>query len=95
MQSQKFGVKQNPCVCETCHAMINDDLQRFCIMRDIDDNPIFLNFHYFFPCWDFNLFCQKYSNLKFITAGFSFDEKFQTNSNFTRQLKSNLELWID
>ena len=81
-------------ICDTCQTEINDDLCRFCILKDVDDNPRVLHFHYFFPCWDFEMFCQKYPNLEFIRGGFDCDEKISCNPQFVKNLQSNLEMWL-
>ena len=79
--------------CDTCKTEIVDNLCRFCIMRDIDDNPRVLYFHYFFPCWDFDLFCQKYPTLYLDKAGFICNEEFTSDSKCLRYLESDLETW--
>ena len=81
-------------ICDSCYVEIKDELCRFCIMRDVDDNPRVLHFHYFSPCWNFDMLCKKYSNHEFVKVGFDCDEKITNDPNYIQNLKSNLKLWI-
>ena len=90
---------QNMCICHNFSLVphisyLCDNLYRFCILRDIDDNPRVLYFHYFFPCWDFDLFCQKYTTFHLDKVGFICNEEFTSDSKYLKHLQSDLETWI-
>jgi len=80
-------------VCNTCKEDILD-ISRVLIMRDIDYGPRLLCFHFFFPCWDMELLCQQYPNLKIDRVGFSFPEKMAISENSIRKMKTNQKLWV-
>ena len=87
-------VKPESCICDTCHKEITDDLCRFLILNDLDNNPRVMFFHKFFPCWSFKNFCKKYSNLKIVKMGYDVDEKIYDDPKFVKQLESDLKLWL-
>ncbi len=62
-------------------------------MRDKDGGPRLLCFHFFFPCWDFDLLIQKYPNLVIDHAGFSIPENIRMKESSIRDLQKNLEFW--
>jgi hypothetical protein len=79
-------------VCSTCKEEVID-ISRVLIMRDKDDGPRLLFFHYFFPCWDMDLLCQKYPNLVIDRLGYSFPENLKISESFVKDLKQNLKFW--
>ena len=62
-------------------------------MRDRDLGPRLLFFHFFYPCWDMELLCQQYPNLKIDQIGFSFPEELKMSEDSIQQIKSCPELW--
>jgi len=62
-------------------------------MRDLDGGPRLLCFHFFFPCWSFELLCQKYPDLIIDKAGFSIPENILIKKNSIKNMQKNLELW--
>jgi len=81
-------------VCSTCKEEIHSEISRILIMRDIDRGPRLLCFHFFFPCWSFELLCQKYPNLVIDKAGFSIPENILIKENSIKNMQKDLELWI-
>ncbi|MDX1442067.1 MAG: hypothetical protein R3237_06385, partial [Nitrosopumilaceae archaeon] len=47
-------------ICDTCDQEIGHNISRTLLMRDKDEGPRLLCFHFFYPCWDFKLLVQKY-----------------------------------
>lgn len=87
-------MRQGSCICAACKIEIKDDLCRFCILRDVDDNPMVLHFHYFAPCWDFERFTKQYANFTFMKGGFSCNEKTTFTQENVTHMQSNVEMWI-
>jgi hypothetical protein len=79
-------------VCSTCKEEVTD-ISRVLLMRDKDGAPRLLCYHYFFPCWDMELFCQQYPNFIIDKAGFSIPENIQMKENSVKDMQENLELW--
>lgn len=79
-------------VCNTCIKEIVD-ISRILIMRDKDLGPHLMFFHFFYPCWDWELLCQQFPNLKIDQVGFSFPESMDMSEDSIQKLKSRLELW--
>ncbi len=79
-------------VCSTCKQEI-PDISRVLLIRDIDDGPRLLCFHYFFPCWDMELFCQQYPNFIIDMAGFSIPEDIVMKESSIKDLQTNTEIW--
>jgi len=77
-------------VCSTCKKEITD-IARILIMRDRDGGPRLLSFHYFFPCWDMELLCQQYPNLRIDKLGFSFPENMPIKENSMKNMLENLD----
>ena len=80
-------------VCDTCKEEIHD-ISRVLIMRDKNDGPRLLCFHYFFPCWDMQLLCQQYPNLIIDMVGFSFPENMRMKESSIKDMQEKLEMWI-
>ena len=80
-------------VCATCNEEIDYEISRVMLMRDKDGGPRLLCFHFFFPCWDFDLLIQKYPNLVIDHAGFSIPENIRMKESSIRDLQKNLEFW--
>ena len=81
-------------VCSTCKEEIDSEISRILIMRDIDGGPRLLCFHFFFPCWSFELLCKKYPDLIIDKAGFSIPVNILIKKNSIKNMQKNLELWI-
>jgi hypothetical protein len=79
-------------VCSTCKEEVID-ISRVLIMCDKDGGPRLLFFHYFFPCWDMDLLCQKYPNFVIDRLGFSFPENLKISESSVKDLKQNLKFW--
>jgi hypothetical protein len=62
-------------------------------MQDKDGGPSLLCFHFFFPCWDLNLLCQKYPYLIINKLGFSFPENITMEEKSIKDMQENLEFW--
>jgi len=80
-------------VCSTCKKIIDYEISRILITRNKDWGPRLFCFHFFFPCWDWELFCQKYPNLIIEKAGFSFPENLIIKEYSINDLRKNLEYW--
>ena len=81
-------------VCATCNEEIDYEISRVMLMRDKDGGPRLLCFHFFFPCWDFELLIQKYPHLVIDHAGFSIPENIRMKESSIKDLQKNLEFWI-
>ena len=79
--------------CNTCMQEIGSDISRVLIMRDRDNGPRLLCFHFFFPCWDFKELCKKYPNLIIDSVGFSIPENIHLKEKSKEDLEKNLEFW--
>lgn len=80
-------------VCDTCNEEIDSEISRILIMQDKDGGPRLLCFHFFFPCWDLNLLCQKYPYLIINKLGFSFPENITMEEKSIKDMQENLEFW--
>ncbi len=80
-------------VCDTCNEKIDYEISRVMLMHDKDGGPRLLCFHFFFPCWDFDLLIQKYPNLVIGHAGFSIPENIKMKESSIKDLQKNLEFW--
>ena len=80
-------------ICDTCHQEIGSNISRTLIMRDKDEGPRLLCFHFFFPCWDFKLLVQKYPKLKIDKTGFSIPETIPLKIKSIKNMQSNLDFW--
>ena len=80
-------------VCDTCQCVIGDEVSRLILMRDHDGGPNVLFFHFFFPCWDLELLCQKYPHLIIDKLRFSIPEKMQMKKNSIEDLQNNFKFW--
>lgn len=59
-------------------------------MRDKDENPYVVHYHFFFPCLDFELL---YPNLTLERVGFSIPENILMTENAIENLQNNLDFW--
>lgn len=80
-------------VCSICKTKIGSEISRIIITNDRDGGPRMFCFHFFFPCWDMQYFCQKYQNLTIVRAGFSFPENIMISENAIKDLQKNLIYW--
>ena len=80
-------------ICETCKAPIEDSTFRFLIIQDEKLRQKQLSYHFFFPCWDVELLCQKYPNLIIDKLRFSFPKKMKLNNNSMQDLQNNFDFW--
>ena len=80
-------------VCDTCKSEIGHEISRIILMRDIDGGPHLLCFHFFFPCWDMELLCQKYPNLIIDKLRFSLPKKMKLKKESLQDLQNNLNFW--
>jgi hypothetical protein len=87
------GQNYEKLICDTCRMRIDFLPSRVLILRNKDGYRLLLNFHYFFPCWDFELFCQKYKDCEIIHAGFIYDSD-EFNVQTLKNITQNEYLWI-
>lgn len=80
-------------ICATCNCKIQDNTSRVISIVDKLGSPIVLHYHYFFPCWDLDLFCQVYPYHKIISAGYICESKILQNQKQLRNMKNNMDLW--
>lgn len=80
-------------VCSTCKEEIDSEISRILIMRDIDGGPRLICFHFFFPCWSFELLCKKYPDLIIDKAGFIIPGNIRIKKSSIKNMQKNLELW--
>lgn len=81
-------------VCSTCKEEIDSEISRILIMRDIDGGPRLLCFHFFYPCWSFELLCKKYPHLIIDKVGFIIPGNILIKKSSINNMQKNLELWI-
>ena len=55
--------------------------------------PKVVHYHYFFPCWDIDLFFQDFSDHRIISIAYAYDPRILQNPKKLRNLKNNLDLW--
>jgi len=79
-------------VCHTCKQEISG-ISRVMIMRDRDFGPRLLCFHFFYPCWDMELLCQQFPNLKIDQIGFSFPDSLMISEESINKIQTCQELW--
>ena len=92
-----FEPSENICekqICATCNCKIQDSFSRIVNIIDMPGNLTVLYYHYFFPCWDFDLICQTFPNYKIDSAGFSFDSEVLPDPKKLRNMKKNMDLWV-
>ena len=80
-------------VCNTCMKEIDSEICRILITQNIDNCPQFFSFHFFAPCWNFEDFSQKYSNLALDKVIFSIPENIPMSEKSIKDLQSNLSFW--
>jgi hypothetical protein len=80
-------------VCDTCLAKIDYLPYRIVSLADKTDIPKIRHFHYFYPCWDLDLFFQRYADNQIVSAAFSFDENILEKPLIIKNMKHNFELW--
>ena len=81
-------------VCNTCKCELDSEICRILITRNINREPQFFSFHFFFPCWNIDDFCQKYPNLTIDTVNFSILEN-SMSENGIKDLQSNQSYWLE
>ncbi|MDX1442115.1 MAG: hypothetical protein R3237_06625, partial [Nitrosopumilaceae archaeon] len=79
--------------CDTCDQEIGHNISRTLLMRDKDEGPRLLCFHFFYPCWDFKLLVQKYPNLVIDKTGFSIPQTTPLKTNSIKNMQNNLDFW--
>ena len=79
--------------CSTCHKKI-DHISRVLILRDRDGEPCVFFYHFFFPCWNLEQFCQQHPKLCIDRVGFSFPQDLKINLNSIQEMKKNLQFWV-
>lgn len=92
-QNSSISNKSPKHVCDTCQSEIGKEISRLIIMRDKDGGPSVLCFHFFFPCWDLALLCQKYPHLIIDRLRFSLPENMQMKKSSLEDLQSSLDFW--
>ena len=80
--------------CETCNEEIGLNISKILILKDKDGGRKFLSFHFFFPCWDIDLLCQKYPNMTIDRTGFSFPQGMSISEDAISKIKKSLEYRI-
>ena len=80
-------------VCDTCNNEIGVNISRILLLRDRDGGPRLLCFHFFFPCWDFELLIQKYSKFVIERTGFSVPERIPLKEKSIKEMQNNLDFW--
>jgi len=80
-------------ICDTCLEQIDYLPYRIVSLADKTDIPKMRYFHYFYPCWDLNLFFQRYTDSQIISVAFSCDVNILENPRIVRNMKQNLDLW--
>lgn len=80
-------------ICDTCHQEIGSNISRTLLMRDKDGGPRLLCFHFFFPCWDFPLLVQKYSDMTIDKTGFSVPATVVLKDRSIKEMQNNLDFW--
>jgi len=80
-------------ICDTCMSKIDSTPYRIVSLADGTDIPKVCHFHYFYPCWDLDLFFQRYTDNQIISVGFSCDREILEKPLIVRNMKQNLDLW--
>jgi hypothetical protein len=80
-------------ICDTCLTKIDYLPYRIVSLADKTDIPKICHFHYFYPCWDLDLFFQRYSDDQIVSVAFSFDENILERPWIIKNMKHNFELW--
>ena len=80
-------------VCNSCHKEIKKEIGKFLIMRNIDDNPQILSYHFFYPCWDFEKIIKQYSNLSLEKSGIIIPENLSISKCGMKELREKQEFW--
>ena len=81
-------------VCNTCKREIDSEVCRILITHNIDLEPQFFSFHFFFPCWNIDDFFQKYPNHTIDRIALSIPENSHMSKNNIKDLQSNLSNWV-
>lgn len=79
-------------VCNACNHEIKSEVCKVVVMCDRDNNPQVFHYHFFFPCWDFEMLCKRYTNLTLEKVGVSIPENILMTENATRDL-NNVDFW--
>jgi len=86
------SITENVPVYKTCKKSIEFMPWRFLILGNENKKEIFY-YHYFFPCWDMEYFCQKYPQHKIVKVGFVHDEEILDYLKKIQNIKRNEHLW--
>lgn len=80
-------------MCNACNQEIKSEICKVLVMRNKDDNPQIFHYHFFFPCWNFEVLCKRYPNLTLERVGVSIPENILMTQNAISNLKNNLDFW--
>lgn len=80
-------------VCNTCNEEIGSNICKVLVMRNKDDSPHVFHYHFFFPCWNFELLCKRYPNLAIDRVGVSLPENIFMTESAISNLQNNLDFW--
>jgi len=80
-------------VCDTCKKELDLEICRIVITCNVDGGPQFFSFHFFPPCWNFEDFCQKNSDLALDRMLFNIPENISLSENSIKDLQTNLSFW--
>ena len=80
-------------VCNNCSEEIGSDICKVLVLRNKDDNPQVFHYHFFFPCWDFELLCKRYHDCTLDKVGVSLPENILMSEKAIIDLQNNLDFW--
>jgi len=93
MSQVKLIEKYDTEFCNTCQCKIREDTSRILHIINKSGDSLTLHYHYFFPCWDLSLFCQRYPDFRISSAGYMCHPEILQNPKMVRNMKKNLDLW--
>lgn len=79
-------------VCNACNHEIKSEICKVVVMCDRDNNPQVFHYHFFFPCWDFEMLCKRHMNLTLEQVGVSIPENMLMTENAILDLNS-VDFW--
>ncbi|CAD6521956.1 conserved hypothetical protein [metagenome] len=80
-------------VCDSCNSEIGSNICKVVLMHNKDGGPQVLHYHFFFPCWDFELLVKKFKNFTLDRVGVSVPEDIIITKTAMIDLKNNFEYW--
>ena len=80
-------------VCNTCKKVLDSEICRIIITRNVDGEPQFFSFHFFAPCWNLEDFSQKHQVITLDKVVFSIPENIPMSENCIKDLQTNLSFW--